>query len=53
MEDIEQTKNIFGVEAKPIGIGLKYLSFNIKPNTYKVKEWFYWHAYTAFLLLLL
>ena len=38
MEDIEHIKNIFGVDAKSIGTGLKYLGFNIKPNNYIIKD---------------
>lgn len=38
-EDIGHIANLFGVKAKPISSGLKYLDFNIKPNNSRVNDW--------------
>lgn len=38
-EDIEYISNLFGVREIPIGGGLKYLGYKIKPSKYHIQDW--------------
>lgn len=37
-EEIEHIANIFGMPTQTIGLGLRYMGFNIKPNNYRVND---------------
>jgi len=39
LEIVAYIKDLFGIEARPIQNGLKYLGYRIKPTYYRIVDW--------------
>jgi hypothetical protein len=40
-ENLSSIENLFGIPIAPLDYGMKYLGFHLKPNDYRVSDWFW------------